>query len=307
MPNLNLYTAPVAAYTMIFMNQGDDALPFFQNQQVRQALLLSLDRQKMIEGVLHGQGLIADSPIIPGTWAYAGDLPQVLPNVEQARQLLNQAGWRFPSASQPAVDKTGESIAPTPTATPKTKEPPVRVKDGVPISFTLYTKNDPIQVALAESIAAQWLEVGVRASVVPVQAGLVSNYLAPRTYQAALVEVQLPNDPDQYPFWHETQAAAPGQNYSQFKDRDVSEVLEQARRAADLQSRIDQYRKFQEMFIERVPGILIYYPVYTYAVREKVVDVQIGPIAHPADRFRTLPDWYVITRRVIASNTSRLK
>jgi hypothetical protein len=61
------------------------------------------------------------------------------------------------------------------------------------------------------------------------------------------------------------------------------------------------------MFIERVPGILIYYPVYTYAVSEKVVDVQIGPIAHPSDRFRTLPDWYVITRRVIASNTSRLK
>lgn len=307
MPNLNLYTAPVAAYTMIFMNQGDDTLPFFQSQQVRQALLLSLDRQKMVEGVLHGQGLIADSPIIPGTWAYASGLPPVLPNVEQARQLLNQAGWRFPSASQPAVDKTGESIAPTPTPAPKTKEPPIRVKDGVPISFTLYAKNDPIQVALAEAIAAQWLEVGVKATVVPVQAGLVSNYLAPRTYQAALVEVQLPNDPDQYPFWHETQAAAPGQNYSQFKDRDVSEVLEQARRAADLQSRIDQYRKFQEMFIERVPGILIYYPVYTYAVSEKVVDVQIGPIAHPADRFRTLPDWYVITRRVIASNTSRLK
>jgi peptide/nickel transport system substrate-binding protein len=306
-PNLNLYTAPVAAYTMVFMNQGDDALPFFQSQPVRQALQLSLDRQKMVEGILHGQGIIADSPIIPGTWAYAADLPPVLPNIEQARQLLEQAGWRFPTAVGPAEEVAGNPAAPSSTPAPPIDAPSIRVKDGVPISFTLYTNGDPLHIALAETIAAQWLDIGVQATVVPVQAGLVSNYLAPRTYAAALVDVQLPNDPDQYPFWHETQAAAPGQNYSQFKDRDVSEVLEQARRAADRPARIEAYHTFQAMFIERVPGILIYYPVYTYGVSEKVVDVQIGPIAYPADRFRTLADWYVITRRIIASNASPLK
>jgi peptide/nickel transport system substrate-binding protein len=304
---LNLYTAPMAGYTMIFMNQGDDALPFFQNQQVRQALWLSLDRQKLLEEVLHNQGTIADSPIIPGTWAHATDLPPVLPDVNRARQLLGQAGWRYPGAAQVATDDTGAPIGPTPTPKSTSGEPPIRVKDGVPISFTLYTNSDPLHVALASAIAKQWQEIGVKASVVPVQAGLVANYLAPRTYQAALVDVQLPNDPDPYPFWHETQAAAPGQNYSQYRDRDVSEILEKARRAADTATRRDLYHKFQEMFIERVPGILIYYPVYTYGVSEKVADVQIGPIAFPSDRFRTLPDWYVITRRVIASSGSIIK
>jgi peptide/nickel transport system substrate-binding protein len=308
LPTLQVFTARTATYTMIFLNQGDDAIiPFFQNQSVRQALLLGLDRQKLIEEVLHGEGVLADSPIIPGTWAYANDLPPVLPDPGKARQLLNQAGYRFPSAGQPVTDDTGAAIEVTPTDTASSDEPPIRVKDGLPISFTLYTNSDPTHVALANAIVKQWLEIGVKATVVPVQAGLVSNYLAPRTYEAALVDVQLPNDPDPYPFWHETQATAPGQNYSQYKDRDVSEVLEQARRASDLASRVDLYHKFQEMFSERVPGILLYYPLYSYGVSEKVTDVQLGSIAYPSDRFRTLPDWYVITRRVIVSSAPVLK
>ncbi len=297
-PSLNLYTGAQAGYTLIFLNQGDDTLPFFQDQNVRQALLLSLDRRKIIEEVLHGQGLVADSPLIPGTWAYATDLPPVIPDQERARQLLNEAGWRYPV---PAPRTREDPDEPTirPTSVPNPNDPPIRVKDGVPISFTLYTNNQPLQVALANAVTMQWQAIGVKATVVPVQAGLLNNYLAPRSYQAALLDVQLPDDPDPYPFWHETQSDPPGQNYSQFRDRDMSEVLEQGRRTNDTAQRISQYRKFQEMFREKTPGILLYYPVYNYAVSEKVRDVQIGPIAVSADRFRTLPDWYVLTRRVI--------
>lgn len=297
-PSMNLYTGPMSAYTMIFLNQGDNALPYFQDQNVRQALLLSLDRRQIIEEVLHGQGIIADSPLIPGTWAYASDLPPVVPNRDRARQLLNEAGWRY-TVSQPPVQIEGDIIYTPPTPVVGPNDAPIRVKDGTPISFTLYTNNNPLQVAVAQAVAKQWLEIGVQASVVPVQTGLRNNYLEPRTYQAALIDVQLPSDPDPYPFWHETQSDPPGQNYSQFRDRDMSEVLEQARRTNDQAQRASLYHKFQEMFREKTPGILLYYPVYNYGISEKVRDVQIGPIAVPADRFRTLPEWYVITRRVI--------
>ena len=79
----------------------------------------------------------------------------------------------------------------------------------------------------------------------------------------------------------------------------MSEVLEQARRTNDQATRLNLYHKFQEMFREQTPGILLYYPVYNYGISEKVRDVQIGSMAASSDRFRTLPDWYVITRRVI--------
>ncbi len=300
-PTLNFYNAPLDAYTMIYLNQGDE-VSLFQDQDVRQALFISIDRQKLIDEILHGQAILANSPIIPGNWAYHTGLQAPVLDLSRARQLLSKAGWQFPSASLPATDDTGLVIAPTPS--PVSKEPPIRVKNDVPLSFTLYCNSDPLHIAIAKSIAQQWLAVGVKATVVPVQAGLASNYLAPRNYQAALVDVQLQGDPDPYPFWDETQATA-GQNYSQYRDRDVSEVLEQARRSADIPTRIDLYHKFQEMFLDRMPGLLLYYPIYTYAVSEKVSNVQIGPIAFPADRFRTIADWYVITRRVIVSSASR--
>lgn len=301
LPTAVLYNGLMDAYAMIYLNQGDD-VPLFQDQEVRQALFISIDRQKLIDEILHGRGRLANSPIIPDTWAYDPNLQPPPIDLSRARQLLGKAGWLFPNASRPAVDDSGVVIAPTPA--PASNEPPIRVKNGVPLSFTLYCNSDPLHVAIAKSIVAQWLEIGVKASVVPVQAGLVSNYLAPRNYQAALVDVQLPNDPDPYPFWHETQSNA-GQNYSQYRDRDMSEILEQARRTADITARTDLYRKFQEMFLNRVPGILLYYPIYTYAVSEKISGVQIGPIAYPSDRFRTLADWYVITRRVIVSSAAK--
>ena len=41
-----------------------------------------------------------------------------------------------------------------PTSVPANpNDPPIRMKDGIPISFTLYTNNNPLQVALANAVA----------------------------------------------------------------------------------------------------------------------------------------------------------
>ncbi len=61
-----------------------------------------------------------------------------------------------------------------------------------------------------------------------------ADFLASRTYQAALVDLNLSRtpDPDPYPFWHQAEATG-GQNYSQWDNRAASEYLEQARVTAD--------------------------------------------------------------------------
>jgi len=54
--------------TMIFLNLGDKSLPFFQDKNVRNALMLGLNRQWMVDKLLQGQGIVANSAILPGTW-----------------------------------------------------------------------------------------------------------------------------------------------------------------------------------------------------------------------------------------------
>ena len=45
------------------------------------------------------------------------------------------------------------------------------------------------------------------------------------------------------------------------------------------------------------------YPVYTYGVSQEVYDVQVAPMTRPSDRFRSLPNWYMLTRQVIYKET----
>jgi hypothetical protein len=45
--------------------------------------------------------------------------------------------------------------------------------------------------------------------------------------------------------------------------------------------------------------LLIYWPVYTYAVDAQVQDVQLSPLFYPSDRFRNIEDWYMQTETVV--------
>jgi peptide/nickel transport system substrate-binding protein len=130
----------------------------------------------------------------------------------------------------------------------------------------------------------------------------VRGALEERAFEAILVHVALPGDPDPYPFWHETQVAN-GQNYAGFVHRRASEVIEQGRIAVNRESRRELYDEFQEIFAQQVPALLLYVPVYTYGVDERIHNLQIGPLMYPSDRFRAISDWWIVPRRVFVSES----
>jgi len=121
-------------------------------------------------------------------------------------------------------------------------------------------------------------------------------------FEAIMVHLSLPGDPDPYPFWHETQIGG-GQNYAGFVHRRISEVIEQARVKVNRERRRELYYEFQDIFAQQVPALLLYVPAYTYGVDERIHDVQIGPLMYSSDRFRTISDWWIVPRRVFVSET----
>jgi peptide/nickel transport system substrate-binding protein len=144
-------------------------------------------------------------------------------------------------------------------------------------------------------IAENWRELGVDATLKPVSyEDLVSAYLEPRAYQAALVELNLSRypDPDPYPFWHQAQITG-GQNYAKWDDRQASEYLEQARVETDVAERARLYRNFQVRFSSELPALPLFYPVYNYAVDDDVQGITVGPLFDPSDRFSTVTQWFL--------------
>lgn len=278
LPGLRTFNARIAGYSLIYLNLNK---PQFQEPRVRQALLYGIDRRKLVDDLQQGQGLIALSPIEPESWAYASGLNGYAFDPERAKSLLDAAGFRDP----------GDGI---------------RRKDQVALQFTLIANDDPARVALANEIAKTWQTIGVRVTIQPVTASqLVPAYLRPRNYDAVLSEYRtLSNDPDQYENWHQSQisgAGGGGQNYSGLNDRDISEVLESARRTNDPTRRTELYRRFQEIFVDRVPALILFYPVYTFGIDKRVHGVQLAPLLTPSDRFRNLAQWYLKTKRITSN------
>ena len=63
------------------------------------------------------------------------------------------------------------------------------------------------------------------------------------------------------------------------------------------------YSEFQQVFAADVPSILLYIPVYTYGVDQRVRDVQIAPLWQTGDRFKTLDRWYLYVQRRLVTPT----
>ena len=275
-PDLELFSAPLAGYTLVYLNQQNTNVPFFQEMAVRQALLYALDRQSLIDTLENGQGLVAHTPILPGSWAHEPEIKQYAPDPVKARRLLEEAGW---------VDSDDDGV---------------RDRDGVSLSFVLLGK-DP---GWLDALSAAWAAIGVQAVPQTVTlAGLTRDFLAPLTFDAAIVSWELSGDPDPYPLWHSTQIQS-GQNYAGWNNREADEAIEQARSLTDRDLRRERYAEFQQIFAEEAPALLLYYPVYTYGVRSKIHQVQIGPLNSPADRFRNIADWYINTKRITVSSSA---
>jgi len=275
--SLSFYSSRLPRVTLVLLNLGDSQLPFFQDKKVRNALMLDLNRQWIVDKLLQGQGIVADSPILPGTWAYYDGVEHIGFDPDEAVSELKAAGYVLPPDGS------------------------VRAKDNVSMSFTLDYPDDNLHTQIAQAIQQDWGAIGVEVKLQAVSyESLLKDYLTPRTYQAALVDLDLSRsyDPDPYPFWHQAEITG-GQNYSQWDNRPASEYIEQARVVADPAIRARLYRNFQVIFGRELPALLLYYPIYNYAVDQRMQGVQAAPLFESADRFNGIASWYLVTRRAL--------
>ncbi|MCX6043886.1 MAG: ABC transporter substrate-binding protein [Chloroflexi bacterium] len=273
--DLQQASAVESKYVEIIFNLNDQNAPFLQEKTVRQALYYGLDRKQLINQAAAGQGIPANSIMLPENWAYDPKLPQYAYDPARARQMLDQAGW---------VDSNNDGV---------------RDKKGQPLQFILHTNDDPTHVALIQQIAAAWQQIGVRAVPTPVtKADLVRELLAPRHFDVALTEWEATGDPDPYTLWHSTQTKEGGSNFAGWSNEEADKVMERARFTTNEEERKQLYWRFQEIFSDELPALPLYYPVYTYGFSTRVHDVQIPSLNQPSERFSNFADWYIVTRRV---------
>ncbi len=264
------YELHTTGYLVIYLNQGFEP---FGDVRVRQALQHALDQSAVAQAAQAGQGLPVDSPIPPDIWAYRAESDAFRFDQAQAEALLDQAGWRIGSRG-------------------------LREKDGEALRFTLVTNDEPPRVAAAQEVARQWAELGIEATLAATgSTELLQEMLVPGEFQAALFGLETGADPDPYPLWHSTQGGEDGRNLAGFSHVEADRLMEEARLTTDVSQRVFLYQRFQDIFVEEMPVLLLYSPIYSYVVDRQFQGLDPGVLVTPASRFHDVHLWFTETRR----------
>ncbi len=269
--SLTLPTLP--QYTAVFFNQDQSDL--LADDRVREALGVSIDKDRVVDEVLGGYANVINSFILEGMDGFNEHLWEVKYDTSSAGTLLSEAGW------------TLEEGATT------------RTNDEEALVLELTTLDATDLVATAEALQSQWAEVGITVNLnVVSQADFQNDILINRDYEMILSGELYGIDADPYAFWHSSQTEYPGLNLALYSNRKADEYIETARATTNQEVRAEAYTQLQTLVADDMPAIFLYQPLYVYPTSDRIQNMQIEQIIIPADRFSRVWEWYTKTRSV---------
>ncbi len=160
-PDLAVYTGRKPEIAFVLFNLDDPQVAFFKDSAVRKALFIGLNRQRIVDRILNGQAILANGPILPGTWAYYDGIKPVRYDVQTAIETLKQSGY--------VIAAEGGDV---------------REKDGNALRFKMIHPQDESYAAIAQSIQSDWAKLGVQVELEALSYDeLINGRLSPRDYQ----------------------------------------------------------------------------------------------------------------------------
>jgi len=303
--SLSFYRLNIPQITAIFFNQKNN--PALADKKVRQALAFALNRSEIVSEIFLEEAYVIDGPISPNNFAYNKDIKKYKFNLEEAEKLLTEAGWvkteiTVADIEKATVDQASEDkkIKDEAEAKLEAGQGFRRKKSNEYLTINLTTVETSNNIKTVEMAKVFWEKAGVKTNlnIVPV-AEIQTEVIKPKKFEALFYGQVIGNDPDSYTFWHSSQAGEGGLNIANYSNKDVDQLLEDARLISDKGQRIEKYKKFQEILGEDVPAIFMYSPFYTYVQSKSVKGFAVKSILAPCDRFSDVPGWCVKTGKKI--------
>lgn len=277
---IKIYTLRIPRIVALFFNESRQSM--FADKRIRLALNHAIDTAAIIREVLAEAAEIAPSPVPPSARGFNADLTLPEFNMEKAKLLLTEAGWKD-------TDENGLLY----------KSERVKGKKvTTPLKVEIATSDFQELVEVANAIKVMWRKVGIEAEVkIFSGANLETLIIRPRAYQVLLFGEIFGHDPDPFAFWHTSQIKDPGLNIALYSNRKADTLLEEARRITDQATREEKYREFQKIVVEDQAAIFLFSPASYYGVRSSVEGVTIERIVLPHERFAHIEKWFMKTRR----------
>lgn len=231
--NYKKYNYLANSYTYLGYNMKK---PIFQDIRVRQAISYAIDKDEIVEGVLMGLGQPATGSVKPGTWAYNPNVKRYPHDPAKAKKLFAEAGWK---------DTDGDGVLD---------------KDGKPFVFTIITnQGNALRKKSGEIIQQRLKAVGIKVKLRVIEwSSFINNFINKKEFDACILGWSLSPDPDQYIIWHSSKTGEHEFNFVSYKNSEVDDILDRARKTFDVEERTKYYHRFQEILAEEQPYTFLY-------------------------------------------------
>jgi peptide/nickel transport system substrate-binding protein len=213
--------------------------PPFDNKLVRQAVYWALDRDAIRQVAYFGAGESGIEEVPTGSSWYDGS-PIVTQNIDQAKQLLQQAGVQTPLE----VEYLG------------LPQYPELLKTG-------------------EVMQQQLDAVGIKMNIKQVEVGVWFNAFSKGTYQITSAYQERTIDPDNfYALVIHTGGAINSTGYS---NPQCDKLIDQARTETDDQTRFNLYKQVRQIVFDDAPIVFAHYETINYLMQKNVVGSSVNP------------------------------
>ncbi|MBV8727070.1 MAG: peptide ABC transporter substrate-binding protein, partial [Candidatus Eremiobacteraeota bacterium] len=238
--------------------------PIFQDRNVRLALAYSINRDEIINKIVHGSGESADSDQSKAlSWAYTPDIEHHNFDPQKARALLDADGWKVGSDG-------------------------IRVKNGQRLAFTYSTQTESNSgKATQELVQREWHDIGADAVVKNSSTAQffdnnpASGVLQGGHYDVAGFSWVAAADPDDSPIYSADNFAPRGQNALFWNDARATAAMNDALKTLDINRRKADYKIVQQELASQVPTIFLYFLKEPYVYNTDLKGFRPSPVISP--------------------------
>lgn len=234
----------------------NERLPKFDDDRVRRALTLALDREIMAEVIYEGLAVPATGPFPPVSWATNPDVIPLPYDPEEAKRLLAEAGW---------TDTDGDGWLD---------------RDGIKFEFEfLGQAGDPVDMMIIELAMEHYRAIGVKLTPLFLEWGDFVSRLDPprRDFEAFFLGFSVGIDPDVHVFYHSGQAEW-GFNDTNFVDTITDVLIDAGRRTLAFEQRRDIYWELHDRLNELQPVSFMFFPESLVGVERRFRGIVPTPV-----------------------------
>lgn len=242
--NITVITSAGNSYEYIGFNLRD---PILQKIKVRQAIAYAINRQSIIKYILFNQAQLANSILPKWNYAYNPNVKQYNYDPAKSQYLLDQAG--FP------------------------------LKHGYRFSLDFKTSDNPISVRVAQAIAYQLEQIGIKVNLRSYEWVTFYNDIRHGNFQIYTLRWVGVVDPNILYYAFDSHSIPPyGANRGYYNNPQVDQLLEQARDILDINKSLWLYKCVQSIVSNDLPYISLWYMNGITAMQNRIKGFQPSPL-----------------------------